>query len=156
MYSTVLAIDQSYTRSGLCVARNGELLNYKSLSYEKDWNKQKRRRSVLTAINQLRLVFPIDALIFERPRRFPSFYTLVAMHSFIITVQDSIQASMPIYTVDTRSWKACTVGKASASKAETLLWIEENYGIKGINDDTGDSICIALSYWNDARMEEYV
>lgn len=151
LHSTILTIDQSYTRPGLCVARNGELLRYYSLDYGKRSSKRDKRLMLRWACqNEIHIHF-VEAIILEAPRRYPSYMTMLAMRDFITTIEDAV--TLPIYTVDTRNWKACTVGNPNATKDETLQYLEREYRIKGINDDIGDAICMALSYWNSAKVK---
>lgn len=73
----------------------------------------------------------------------------ILCQSLIAVIVDTAQDyGVPVYSVDTRSWKAQIVGKSTHDKNEstkqpTLNYVENTLGYTVADDNEADAICIS-------------
>ncbi len=118
-HKVVIGIDQSYNNTGISIAADGKLLKVKSLHLDKyKSNSEKRRALANTLSGLLKAVCPKanDVIcIIERIRlRSQGFLNIDYIKSIgalnSIIVDKCHEYCVPVYSVDTRCWKAQVVG----------------------------------------------
>lgn len=154
----ILGIDQSYTKTGTAVLKDDELIKSKSWNFTKLKSKTEKRKEMKRIIKGLINKYKCDMIIVERIRTFSrgqsggSFFSMDYIKStaaLIATIVDTAQLyGIPVYSVDTRSWKAQIVGKSTHNKNEstkqpTLDYVENTLGYTVVDDNEADAICIA-------------
>lgn len=140
---TVVGIDQSYTRTGVSVARDCKLVE--CCSYDMQFaSKSSKRKFLSTLVRLYVMLYQPDMIVVERVRlfsqRFVSQATVMALATLITTIVDA--TDVPVYSVDTRSWKARVIGSAKASKEDTVRYFTR-LGLS-VDHDAADSAGIAL------------
>lgn len=150
----IIGIDESYTRTGIAVTENGKLLYVDSIDFKKMKTKTEKRCAIRKALNSLILNYKPKIIICEKIRTFSQGFIsksyISATGALIATIVDiAFKHDVPVYSVDTRSWKSKVVGtskhKTSNKKLETIEFIknEFDFDVEG-NDDMADAICISL------------
>lgn len=115
----VIGIDQSYNNTGISIAADGKLMKVKSIRLDKyESNSQKRGALANTLNGLLNSVCPkakTIVCIIERIRlRSQGFLnidyikSIGALNSIIVDVCNNY--NVPVYSVDTRCWKAQVIG----------------------------------------------
>lgn len=117
----VIGIDQSYKNTGISIIADGKIRDIKSILLESYPNNTERRIKLRSSINKL--LYSVsnksDSIIcmIERTRvhggekSFININTIKAMASLTaLTVDMMYSYNIPVYSVDTRSWKAQVVG----------------------------------------------
>jgi hypothetical protein len=179
----VIGIDQSYTDTGIGLARNGKLLFLQDCDFKGcDTNTEKRKhlenelRTLIETISIKNVNEDPVIIIMERIRQFSkgtdSFismpYIKAAATLYAVVIDLAWEYSIPVYSVDTRAWKAQILGSAKskvkkkgmASKKETSIekvielgfYEDIKYVVKAgpnkgevrFNDNMADAGCIAL------------
>jgi hypothetical protein len=169
----VVGIDESYTRTGISIAADSKLLKVSSIAFNGANTPSDKRRELACTLNHILKLNVSKAsetlIICERIRAFSinngknsfmSINYIKATAALIATIVDTAYGyGVPVYSVDTRSWKAQVVGTTKAKNGNNkLLTIEyiTNLGFgsavqytnaKGkllYNDDAADSAGIAL------------
>lgn len=164
----VIGIDQSYTRTGITVLCDKEIFEMYSLDFKGCKTNTEKRNTLKTELRRI-----IDMVIYEtgiknireditivterirlRSQGFLSESYLKATGALIATIIDTVSIyQIPVYSVDTRSWKGQIVGSSkplsnpygiNPEKYRTILymrdkgflhWIAEEYegrGEKGV------------------------
>lgn len=153
---TVLGIDQSYTKTGTAIIKDGRLLYSKSWDFRKFKSKTEKRREMKRITNGLIKKYKCDIIIVERIRTFTkgqsgAFFSknyITATAALIAAIVDTAYyLGIPVYSVDTRSWKAQIVGKSGhksseSTKQPTLDYVKQE-GYSVADDNEADAICIA-------------
>lgn len=175
----VIGIDQSYKRTGLTISIDGKVRKSMSFTYKGcKINTEKRNYMKRKVYQVLKKVSAMDKpegceiiIIVERIRiashGFLSMDYLISTGALIASIVDTAyEFNIPVYSVDTRSWKAQIVGNSKArvkeaiitrgknkgktrkvldTKSETLEFCKNKLKIDcGDNDDKADSIAISL------------
>ena len=174
----VIGIDQSYKNTGISVAVNGKLIKVSSLNLStSQFNSDKRRRLrhiIDHLLTQCLQRCPDVIIICERIRTFSGGFLSTSYikqtGALIATIVDAAyEHNVPVYSVDTRAWKAAVVGTSKDDGGDKKLpainyvrklgWedsilIPIKRARKGSfmkdgqhyawNDDAADSACIAL------------
>lgn len=129
----VIGIDQSYTRTGITVLKNKQVHRMKSLDFKECKNNTEKRLELYTYIETLfkRLlkkevqnenVIIITERIRLRSQGFLSEAYIKSTGALIATIIDIASLyNVPVYSVDTRSWKSQIVGNSKP--------LENKYGI---------------------------
>ncbi len=149
-----LSLDQSYARTGVAIAEDGELRYVSSFTMWGDKvNKRKVIRNIVCALSSR---YSPDMVVFERIRMFSkgmvSMATIMSLGSLSAAVVDA--SDVPTYSIDTRSWKSKVLGKASSSKEDAVKHIGK-LGWKNLDDDAADAACMALyACRDDALLKE--
>ena len=129
----VIGIDQSYTRTGITVLKNKQIHRMKSLDFKGCRNNTEKRLEIYTYIETLfkRLlkkevqnenVIIITERIRLRSQGFLSEAYIKSTGALIATIIDIASLyNVPVYSVDTRSWKSQIVGNSKP--------LENKYGI---------------------------
>ena len=147
----VIGIDQSYTRTGITILNDKKIICMKSLNFEDcKTNTDKRRYLTLyirEQINRLKRKNFDDIVIYtERIRlvsqKFISENYIKSTGALIATIIDVAQDyDIPVYSVDTRSWKSQIVGNSkplqnpygiNPEKYRTILYIKDRGLLKHI------------------------
>lgn len=124
----VIGIDQSYTRTGITVLKNKQIHRMKSLDFKGCRNNTEKRELLSDVLESLINEADSDniKIITERIRlRSQGFLSEAyikstgALIATIIDVADTYD--IPVYSVDTRSWKSQIVGNSKP--------LENKYGI---------------------------
>lgn len=164
MSKVVIGIDESYTRTGITVLVDTEIFEMYSIDFKGcKTNTEKRDRlhaQLINAINKVTIeAWPDDIMIIcerirLRSQGFLSESYIKATGALIATIIDTVSIyQIPVYSVDTRSWKGQIVGTSkplnnpygiNPEKYRTILymrrkgllhWIAEEYkgrGEKGV------------------------
>lgn len=115
----VIGIDQSYNNAGISIAADGNLVKVKSLHLDRyKSNSEKRRALANTLDGLLRAVYPKAkevVCVIERIRlRSQGFLNIDYIKSIgalnSVIVDKCHEFCVPVYSVDTRCWKAQVVG----------------------------------------------
>lgn len=124
----VIGIDQSYNNTGISICADGKLLKVKSLDLshlktktEKRYKLQSTLQKVLQSVCKPNLSKQKPTCIIERIRlRSQGFLnidyikSIGALNSVIVDV--CAQFDVPVYSVDTRCWKAQVIGTSKPQK----------------------------------------
>lgn len=140
-----IGLDQSYTRTGLSIAWNGELVVVSSIEFKGCTTKSDKRRALAKRLREV-IEFCLKKtnqimVIIERIRTFtkgkggnnqlrPQYLKAVgALNATIVDV--AAEYGLTVWSVDTRSWKAKILGKSTVDarhqkeiKPEKMLAIE--------------------------------
>jgi hypothetical protein len=155
----VIGIDESYKRTGISIAADGQLLKVTSIPLRSSDCPSVKRKKISNIIYQI-ISKNISKshemiIIVERIRTFSQGFLstnyIKATAALIATIVDTAyEFNIPVYSVDTRSWKAKIVGTSKAkgtgknkdTKAHTLEYVKK-LGFE-VDNDAADSACIAL------------
>lgn len=133
MSKIVIGIDQSYTRTGITVLKNKQIHRMKSLDFKECKNNTEKRLELYTYIEMLlkrplkkyveqNKVMIITERIRLRSQGFLSEAYIKSTGALIATIIDVADTyDIPVYSVDTRSWKSQIVGNSKP--------LENKYGI---------------------------
>lgn len=160
-----IGIDASYTRTGVSIARNGELQKVLSIKYKGCKTKPEKRAQLKHKVDKYIKRYKPDIIIIERTRQFSTGDTskkFIAMNmiktgvSILTTIIDvGFENGLKTFSVDTRSWKSQVVGTSKGSnnnrKQPTIDFIKSLGFEVYDDDDAADSGCIALFYWYAAK-----
>ena len=131
----VIGIDQSYTRTGISIAGDGQLLKVGYIPFEPSEchsEKRKKVKGILTKIirsNQSKASQMV--IIVERIRQFSggtlSMDYIKSTGALIGCIVDTaMEFGVPVYSADTRSWKSQVVGtsvpKANKYNVDPKKW----------------------------------
>ena len=149
----VIGIDQSYTRTGITVLRDKEIIEMFSLDYQYCKNNSEKRTALENTLHEIvtdnNIVNPL--VIIERIRLhsqgFLSENYIKATGALIAAIIDFFHYynEIPVYSVDTRAWKSAIVGSSkplnnpygiNPEKYRTILYLR----------DKGLLRCIAEEY----------
>lgn len=115
----VIGIDQSYTRTGITVLKDKEVIIMKSLDFKNcEDNEDKRielRYCIESLINQIDCedITVITERIRLRSQGFLSESYIKATGALVATIIGACKTyGIPVYSVDTRSWKSQIVGNS--------------------------------------------
>ena len=129
MKKIVIGIDQSYKNTGVSIAVDGELKNVTSIWLEKlKINSEKRlllrhrlnkifkKMALKSALGDVELVVIIERIRLQSKGFLNMDYikSIGALNSIIVDV--AYKYNIPVYSVDTRSWKAQVVGTSKPMK----------------------------------------
>lgn len=128
----VIGVDQSYKNTGISIAADGELKKVTSIRMEKLKNNSKKREKLRATLEKVIKANKGKSdeliLIFERIRLQSKGFininyikSMGALDSIMIDVCDNHE--IPVYSVDTRSWKSRVVGTSKPMK--------NDYGVPG-------------------------
>lgn len=150
----ILGIDESYTNIGVSVAKDGKTIMFKSYNYKGCKTKTEKRNFTKRMVNYFTKKYKCDIIIVERIRHFSQGFMsknyIVATASLVAVIIDTAyKYNVPVFSVDTRSWKSKVVGtskhnKNESSKQPTLDFVRNVLKLDAKNDDEADAICIAL------------
>ena len=120
----VIGIDQSYTRTGITILKNKEVVEMFSLDYEHCKNNSEKRTALENTLHEMvldhNIVNPlvITERIRLRSQGFLSEAYIKATGALIATIIDFFEYynEIPVYSVDTRSWKSQIVGSRKTLK----------------------------------------
>lgn len=124
----IIGIDQSYTRTGITVLKNKQIYRMKSLDFKECKNNTEKRELLSDVLESL--INEADSenikIITERIRLcsqgFLSEAYIKSTGALIATIIDVADTyDIPVYSVDTRSWKSQIVGNSKP--------LENKYGI---------------------------
>lgn len=176
----IIGIDQAYTRTGISIVADGELIKVKSISFKGCRNKIEKRkhlRNILDILlSNLSKKAILVAIYVERIRTFsqgqgkkggfglrPSYLKSTGALIGMI-VDKASEYNVQVYSVDTRSWKSKVIGTSKGGKQPAVdliqskgfdLFLRENKkGEKIYDDDAADSACIALYGFIDAKQQK--
>ena len=151
---TVIGIDESYKNIGISVIKDNEVIKHKSYSYKGCKNKTEKRKYVKKMIKYFTNRYKCDIIILERVRHFSAGFmskSYIAATSALIAciVDTAYEFNIPVYSVDTRSWKSQIVGTSKhkeneSKKQPTIDFVQNVLGIDVKDDDEADAICIGL------------
>ena len=130
MNKYVIGIDQSYTRTGITVLKNKEVVEMHSLNFEHCNSNTDKRQLLGTYLCELLLeldsvdneIIVITERIRLRSQGFLSENYIKATGALIATIIDVCNSfGIKVYSVDTRAWKSAIVGTSKP--------LENHYGI---------------------------
>lgn len=131
MNKIVIGIDQSFTRTGICVMQNKKIIKVISLDFKGCKTNTEKRALIKKELCSFMWSLGNDnnserICIVERTRlysqNFISMDYIKASSSLIATIIDTMSlAGIPVYSVDTKSWKNNVVGNSKPK--------ENKYGI---------------------------
>ena len=147
----VIGIDQSYTRTGISVAGDGKILKVGYISFEPSECHSEKRKKVKGKLTQIIKLNQHKAnqmvIIVERIRQFSSgtlsmayIKSTGALIGCIVDVASEF--GIPVYSADTRSWKAQVVGtsvpKANKYNVDPKKWPTIEFLLKRKDVSEGD------------------
>ena len=149
MYDYVIGIDQSYTRTGITVLKDKEVVEMSSLEYEYCNNNSEKRTALENTLNEIMMDHDIanPLVITERIRLrsqgFLSEAYIKSTGALVATIIDFFHYhnGIPVYSVDTRSWKSQIVGSSRP--------LDNPYGI---NPEKYRTVC----YLRDRGLLKYI
>jgi hypothetical protein len=180
----VIGIDESYTKTGISIGIDGKLIKVSSLNFKGLSKRSEKRKHVSHVLNNLLKKAVREAseviVLCERIRTFsnngqqrkgfgkkqaqglnPNYLKMTGALVAVI-VDTAEDYNVPVYSVDTRSWKSKIVGSSKAkvskgkrdAKSQTVDFIQakgfdlfirtDKNGKDIFDDDAADSACIAL------------
>lgn len=150
---TSVALDTSYKRTGLAVAINNQVVTVHSVKFKTKDTKTEKRQKVAKRLEYLIKRYSPDIIITERTRQFsagfmsmPAIAAQVTMTAVVVDV--AFKYGIPVYSVDTRSWKAQILGTSKpkgGDKKRPALEFVETLGFElNNNDDAADAACMSL------------
>lgn len=152
----VIGIDQSYTRTGITILQDRKILRMKSINFEECKNNTEKRLAIYTYLETIfkrRLKRQIEQnnviIITERIRLrsqdFLSEAYIKSTGALIATIIDVAKLyHIPVYSVDTRSWKSQIVGDSkplqnsygiNPEKYRTILYMRDKGLLKYIVEE---------------------
>lgn len=148
----VIGIDQSYTRTGITILKDKEVVEMFSLDYECCKNNSEKRTALENTLHEMVLEHNIvnPLVITERIRLrsqgFLSEAYIKATGALIATIIDFFHYynEIPVYSVDTRSWKSQIVGNSkplnnpygiNPEKYRTILYMRDKGLLKHIVEE---------------------
>lgn len=148
----VIGIDQSYTRTGITILKNKEVVEMFSLDYEYCKNNSEKRTALENTLHEMVLEHNIanPLVITERIRLrsqgFLSEAYIKSTGALIATIIDFFHYynEIPVYSVDTRSWKSQIVGSSkpldnpygiNPEKYRTILYLRDRGLLKHIAEE---------------------
>lgn len=172
-----IGIDQSYKNTGWSICLNDKIVKYGHIDFKGLNNNSDKRKEVANVINQLiqksltyvkseaRIVIVVERIRL-RSQGFLNIKYIQSTAGLICTIIDvAHEYNIPVYSVDTRSWKSQIVGNAKGrkqkvlitkgknkgkyktvtdNKIETMEFVKNKLGIDVKNDDdVADAICIS-------------
>lgn len=148
MSGKVLAFDQSYSNIGFAYWNGKEFIDksYGSFNIKSIGNNIVKRAFIRTLARGLVETFKPEMVIVEQIRMFNKGFAklgpIVDLAEMITTIVDEV-FPLPVYAIDSRSWKAKVIGDASADKEQAVKFVKDNFGIDA-DHDTCDAICQSL------------
>lgn len=155
MQECVIGIDQSYTRTGITVLKDKQIYRMKSLDFRECKNNTEKRLELYTYIEMLlkrplkkyveqKKVKIITERIRLRSQGFLSEAYIKSTGALIATIIDVANIyDVPVYSVDTRSWKSQIVGSSkplenkygiNPEKYRTILYLKQRGLLKFITE----------------------
>lgn len=172
------SIDQSYVECGIAVFNGTELIEVTRLNFhllekriKQTQNRKYRmrnrdKRKILQQYIQRLYKDGVKVFVVERVRVFSrntiAIQSIVALSELISTIIDAAPEALVI-SIDTRSWKSKTVGRANANKEMTIEWAEKEYmteklrkarGYRELTDNEADAIGLGVGYIKDCPIKE--
>ena len=148
MSKIVIGIDQSYTRTGITILENKKILEMKSIDFNDCNNNTEKRRLIKDILNDYILeygegeVIIITERIRLRSQGFLSEAYIKSTGALVATIIDVANIyDIPVYSVDTRSWKGQIVGDSkplnnpygiNKEKYRTILYLRSKGLLKHI------------------------
>lgn len=144
--SRILAVDQSYTRCGFAVTEGKQILDCHSLSFTSKQKKWERRQLIKHHVADMLYQYDVTCVIVERVRTFSKGFvstaSIIALGSLVSTIVDACEGNVPVFSVDTRAWKANVLGSDRATKEDAVTFAEKAGHC--VDHDAADALCMAL------------
>lgn len=145
----VIGIDQSYTRTGITILKDKEVVEMLSLNYEHCRNNSEKRTALKNTLHEMvldhNIVNPlvITERIRLRSQGFLSEAYIKSTGALIATIIDFFYYynEIHVYSVDTRSWKSQIIGNSkplnnpygiNPEKYRTILYLRDKGLLKHI------------------------
>lgn len=146
----VLAVDESYQRTGLAVVRDGEEIVRVGDVPLNGWRSRiVKRQKLREALQEWMATYHPEMVIVERVRLFNrghiSLKTIAALSGLVAMICDTVDP-LPVYSVDTRQWKRVILGRSNATKTDAVRWAREMTGTK-YSHDAADALAMAFVPW---------
>lgn len=153
MNKYVIGIDQSYTRTGITVLKNKEVVEMHSLNFEHCNSNTDKRQLLGTYLCELLLeldsvdndIIVITERIRLRSQGFLSENYIKATGALVATIIDvCVPLNIKVYSVDTRAWKSAVVGTSkplqnsygiNPEKYRTILYMRDKGLLKHIAEE---------------------
>ena len=153
MNKYVIGIDQSYTRTGITVLKNKEVVEMHSLNFEGCNSNTDKRQMLATYLLELILelesanndIIVITERIRLRSQGFLSENYIKATGALVATIIDvCAPLNIKVYSVDTRAWKSAVVGTSkplenpygiNPEKYRTILYMRDKGLLKHIAEE---------------------
>lgn len=155
----IMGIDASYTRTGISIAEDGNLVAIKSVKFKGLKKKPEKRLHIKKRVQKYIDQYKPDVIHVERTRQFSTGdkpYIAMAMIKTGISMLTAIidvayENGLEVYSIDTRAWKSAVIGtskpKDGNKKLPTLEYVKSLGFEVYDDDDAADSACISLFYW---------
>lgn len=172
------AIDQSYAECGIAIFNGTELIEVTRLNFsllekrikqtqDRKYHMRNRdKRKILQQYVKKLYQDGVRVFVVERVRVFSrntiAIQSIVALSELIATIIDAAPEATVI-SIDTRSWKSKTVGRANANKETTIEWAEKEYmterlrrsrGYRELTDNEADAIGLGVGYIHNCPTKE--
>lgn len=152
MSKIVIGIDQSYTRTGITILKDKQILEMHSFDFKSCKNNTDKRNVIATFLEDVILEQEIDnsiMVITERIRlRSQGFLSedyIKATGALVSTIIDVCRPlNIPVYSVDTRAWKSAIIGSSkpldnsyeiNPEKYRTIVYMRDKGLLKYIAEE---------------------
>lgn len=152
MRKVVIGIDQSYTRTGITVLENKSIVEMLSIGYKDCKNNSEKRVYLENTLSELMVSvnshnpLVITERIRLRSQGFLSESYIKSTGALIATIIDFFHYynEIPVYSVDTRSWKSQIVGNSkplnnpygiNPEKYRTILYMRDRGLLRHITEE---------------------
>lgn len=131
----ILAVDiGGSTRNGFCLmnTETKEIIRHSYLMYDNKLTKLDHRKKILKEIQSYYHTNQVDAIIFEkinlyRGRRISPLANILSLCRVQTMIIDNMSDLLPIYEVSVKTWKAISLGKATAQKEDSIKMVKIKY-----------------------------
>lgn len=158
----VLGIDQSMSKIGFAAVTRDKIIRADTVDLRKLKYPSQKRLCVRQLVDHWIERYKPKVIMVERVRLFAhariamstiqqlSALTAVIVDTAFVHQQYSISAmgivrkSIPVFSVDTRAWKAQILGSAKVDKEASLAWLLTQYKTDlPLDNNAGDAACLA-------------
>lgn len=146
----ILGIDFSTARVGLAVMdAKGKIFNCDTFDLSKTKSHKERRKILVKRANEFIHDYACNVVIIEKVRLFHHGFISLATIERLVQMSGAIidGCPVPVYSIDTRSWKKAVLGSAKATKDDSVAYVNRVYQME-VNHDLADAICIARAPQN--------
>jgi hypothetical protein len=133
----IIAIDQSYTCTGLAVMLEERFIDWCSLSFGKGLSRSKKREKLTLWLNSYIIGGVATLIVLEQS------WTLPGTSISIPIIDLARDQKVDCKSINPRSWKKKLLGDANAPKSASIKFASELIGRDLADDNIADAVCIA-------------
>lgn len=132
----ILAIDQSYTATGLAMLADGNILSWEVIKPASKLCRAAKRSAIVARLAGL--PFVPGLLVIEEQWEKPG----ISLSTAIIDY--AYGSGIEIKALNVHSWKKAVLGNGNGSKQDAMEKASQIIGVTITDDNAADAICIAL------------